>query len=489
MKEFYLKIKKNWLWGALPRLLDGIFNLLTFFIVIRFIKPADFGLFCIVVLAVSTLEFFTQTGFDLALIQKSTDINSYLDTAWLVQACRGTIVFVLMFFSAPLIADFFHEPAVVDLLRFSCIANFLISFSSMGWVCFSKGIEFRKKFQIYIWPRIMFMATAILFSYLLRNAWGLVFGQVCAAVVTLFVSYSIHDFRPGLRFNFVKFRELYHFGKWVFCYSVVAFFMIKIDLIFIGKNLGVAQLGLYQIAFSLANFVADPLAIICDDVVFPMYSAFKYSKKIVADIYVAVLEAASVLAGGFCGIVLMFADRMVWLFLGPAWMPAVPVLRILAIYCFLRLPGNHSGSVFRSIGHPDIILKTSLFKVFFLLVLLLWFRHSLSLELVAFFLLLSIFFVDLLTQYIVALKIGIFLKSFFVRIFVFPIAAMLFTCSVVWLVRFPFGNNFSKVGGVLWVMFFVVVYLWFIYIFAQRILGRKNYFKKIYENLKFTTNG
>ena len=41
----------------------------------------------------STLETFTQMGFQAALIQKKGDIRDYLDTAWTISALRDSFLF------------------------------------------------------------------------------------------------------------------------------------------------------------------------------------------------------------------------------------------------------------------------------------------------------------------------------------------------------------------------------------------------------------
>ena len=51
-------------------------------ILARLLSPHDFGFLGIVMLAISTVQTFSQTGFQAALIQKKEDIESYLNTAW-----------------------------------------------------------------------------------------------------------------------------------------------------------------------------------------------------------------------------------------------------------------------------------------------------------------------------------------------------------------------------------------------------------------------
>lgn len=58
-------------------------------ILARLLSPSDFGLLGIAMLAIATLETFSQTGFQAALIQKKENVESFLDTAWLGRRQAG----------------------------------------------------------------------------------------------------------------------------------------------------------------------------------------------------------------------------------------------------------------------------------------------------------------------------------------------------------------------------------------------------------------
>ena len=55
----------------------------------RVLTPRDFGLFGLVALTVLTVETFTETGFNVALIRRHEGTEDLLDTAWTVQVVRG----------------------------------------------------------------------------------------------------------------------------------------------------------------------------------------------------------------------------------------------------------------------------------------------------------------------------------------------------------------------------------------------------------------
>ena len=69
-KHLYHKVVKGGFWLAAMRSSQAILGLSRLFVVARLLEPEDFGLLGIAMLTIATLNTFTQTGFQAALIQK-----------------------------------------------------------------------------------------------------------------------------------------------------------------------------------------------------------------------------------------------------------------------------------------------------------------------------------------------------------------------------------------------------------------------------------
>ena len=140
------RVAKGGMWVFALRGLEKGLGLIRLVILARLLAPHDFGLFGIALLAMSTLETFSQTGFQTALIQKKGDITQYLDTAWTVSVIRAVILFVILFFSAPYVAHFFNTPEASLIIKIIGISMLIGGFSNIGTVFFQKELEFNKQF-------------------------------------------------------------------------------------------------------------------------------------------------------------------------------------------------------------------------------------------------------------------------------------------------------------------------------------------------------
>ena len=115
------RVVKGGIWVFSLRITNRGLGFIRTIILARLLAPHDFGLLGIAMLAIATLETFSQTGFGAALIQKKDNVESYLDTAWTVSAIRGIILFLILSFSAPIIAKFFDSPQASLVIRAKAI--------------------------------------------------------------------------------------------------------------------------------------------------------------------------------------------------------------------------------------------------------------------------------------------------------------------------------------------------------------------------------
>jgi len=341
-------------WVFALRILDRLFKLVRTIVLARLLAPKDFGLFGIALLAMSALETFSQTGFQQALIQKKRDIKPYLDTAWTVQAIRGTVLALILFGIAPYVAVFFGEPAAASLLRVLGLSMLFQGFANIGVVYFQKELEFHKQFVYQLSGTLVDLVVAITAALLLQNAWALIFGLLAGNFVRMGMSYFIHPYRPRLRLEGAKAGELHSFGRWILGSSVLVFLTTQGDDIFVGKLLGVTALGFYQLAYQVSNMPATEVTHVISQVTFPTYSKLQDDLPRLGEAYLKVVQVTAFIAIPLAGMIFILSREFTYLFLGEKWMPMVPAMQILILAGLLRSVAGISGYVFQGVGSPKI---------------------------------------------------------------------------------------------------------------------------------------
>ena len=351
------RVVKGGFWVFLLRIVNRGVSLVRLIILARILSPSDFGLLGIALLTMSTLETFSQTGFQQALIQKKEDIKSYLDASWTALILRGLILFIILYFIAPYAAIFFDVPEAKPIIQVIGFSMLFGAFTNIGVIYFRKELEFNKEFIYQFTGTLADFIVAISAVFILRNVWALVLGMLAGNIVRCLMSYLIHPYRPRLNFNLEKIKELFGFGKWILGSSILVFLLTQGDDIFVGKLLGTTALGFYQMAYKISNMPASEYSHLIATVTFPAYSKLQENVSKLRDAYLKVLQFTAFLSIPMAGGIFILAPDFTKIFLGIKWMPMVPAMQVLALYGALRSIGATCGVVFIAVGRPEIRTK------------------------------------------------------------------------------------------------------------------------------------
>ena len=142
-------------------------------ILARILVPQDFGILGLAMLAVGCLSVFSEIGLETALIQKTEVQRDDLNTAWTMNIVRGGLLFLVLFATAGLIADYFGHTDLKMVLRVMAICFIFEGFTNIGVIYFQKDIDFRKKAKLELLSDICGSVSAVLLALVLRNVWAL----------------------------------------------------------------------------------------------------------------------------------------------------------------------------------------------------------------------------------------------------------------------------------------------------------------------------
>jgi len=337
--------------------------LVRLIILARILAPRDFGLMGMAMLALAVLESFSQIGFQAALVQKKGAVQAYLDTAWTIVVVRGTLLFLLLFTLAPPAAVFFKSPAAKTIIQAVALSFLIQAFTNIGVVFLQKDLEFKKQFCYQMSGSLVGFAVSVMAAVLLRSVWALVAGYLAGNLARCLASYAVHPYRPRFRLDPVKARELFRFGRWVFGSSVLMFLITQGDDLFVGRFLGAAMLGFYQMAYRISNLPATEITRVISEVTFPAYAKLQEDPRELRRAYLKVLQVTAFFSVPLAGMIILQASALTRLFLGDKWLPLVPAMQLLAAWGLIRSIGGTTGPLFYGLGKPQFLTRLQLLQL------------------------------------------------------------------------------------------------------------------------------
>jgi O-antigen/teichoic acid export membrane protein len=364
------KVSHGLLWEGGAMIAGRALSLVVTLLMARLLAPSSFGLVSIATLAINSLVFFQELGFGAALIYRRDEVDRASHTAHWTIVASSTLLYMIAFAAAPLVAQFFRTPEVTAVLRVLALTIVISSLSRVPYSLLYKELDFRRKVLPEFLASFGGNAAALLLVVLGWGVWGLVWGQIVDAMLRTALVYWACPWRPRLTFDRPLFRQLFGFGKHVATSQILIFGVTNIDDLFVGRMLGDTALGQYGMAYRISNLPATNITRLVTRVTFPAFSQLQNDIGRMRSIYFRMVRYVSYLAMPVAVATVIFARDFVYVVLTDVWAPIITPLQLLAIYGLLRSVAANMGTVFQAGGKPQWLSSIALWRFITMAILL-----------------------------------------------------------------------------------------------------------------------
>jgi lipopolysaccharide exporter len=364
------KMAKGAAWLVSFRLLDRGIGIVSTLILARILVPGDFGLVAMATALLAALELLGAFSFDLALVQNQHAERRHYDTAWTFAVCFGIFNAVVLFSLAMPMAAFYDEPRLEPVVYAIALCTFINGLDNIGIVSFQKELQLHKEFWFSLQRRLIGFAVTITLAFTLRSYWALIGGILATRLAGLGASYLMSSYRP--RPTFAAARELFGFSKWLLLNNLLIFLNNRGMDFVIGKVGGARALGLYSLAYEIANLPTTELVWPIQRAVFPGYAKVAHNRAELRRAFIQVIGLVALItipAGALIGLV---AEPMVRVVLGPKWLDAVPLIQVFAVFGIVRSIHGPTGSIYLAIGKPRVVAFLQCLQLLVTAVMMIW---------------------------------------------------------------------------------------------------------------------
>lgn len=456
-------------WMILLRILGKGTSVITSLILARLLTPEDFGLVAVGLIIVSLLKSFSDVGIKQALIvesQKNTD--DFLDTAWSVEIIRGALIFIVVYFTAELITDFFNEPEAVNFVRVLGLGPLITSLASIRIIYLQKELEFKKQFIFEITNPVISFVISIILAFTLQNAWAIVLGNLCAAFGQSLISYYLMPFLPKFKFNFSYFRKMFSFGKWILLSSFLSYFAMELDTYIAAKAFDARLLGIYTLAFTIATKPTIEIGKALGKVLFPAFAKMAKDKLRLKKSF---FKASSLLYMIIVSISItlhFISESFVQSVLDPGWIEMILPLKILSLAALFNGLRIISSGLFNGISKPNLVFIQAFVRLILLIISLLILTnfYQLTLGIIAYSVLASNFFTALYYFYLVKKELFILSYKEFIKNYYPIIMHVIMLVPILLILDQSFNSSLLNLAVT--ILTSVTLFIYNIYLFRRK---------------------
>ena len=153
-----------------------------------------------------------SSGFTQALVNiKQPTHNDYNSVFWF-NVLVSLTMYVVLFFCAPLIADFFHQPCLTSLSRFVFLSFFISSFGIAQNGYMMKNMMNKEITIVNFMALICSNIVGLVLAFNQMAYWSLAWQQVIFILVLNIGRYYYTGWRPNFQIDFGPVRKMFGFS-------------------------------------------------------------------------------------------------------------------------------------------------------------------------------------------------------------------------------------------------------------------------------------
>ena len=357
------KTARSVVWVGSSNLLNNLLRFVGQVFVARLLVPEQIGLMGIALFFLRIFDVLSQPGLSAAIIHRKDRVREAVDAAWSALILRGVVLALLTFFIAPFVAEFYEQPALTEIIRVISAIYVIQGLSNSYLILLRKELDFKWVTISGVAATLLQFIAVVAVAYLYRTVWALVVGQIVLAAVRTVTSFMVTRERPRFALQWSMIRELFRYGKFVTGTAIVTFLTSGIDKAVSGKILGMAPLGHYVYAQSLASLPANNSVPVLQRILFPALSQLQSRLSELRGFYLKVLRLVVALTLPMSAGIAVLAVEIVGTVYGEAWLPMVGALYVLCAFCVVRVVSQATLPVFLALGKPQIGFYLSAVKL------------------------------------------------------------------------------------------------------------------------------
>lgn len=253
MESLKEKTAKGLFWGGMN---NGIQQLLGFvfgILLARKLDPSDYGLIAMITIFSLIATALQNSGFSTALVnQKEQKASDYNAVFWFNILMGGTI-YLILFFSAPLIADYYHEPRLVALCRYAFI-GLLFSCSGVAQAAYLfKNLRAKQLAKASIIATLVSSTIAVVMAWMGCSYWSLATQTNLFILISTLLRWHYSDWRPSLHVDFSFIRKSFPFSVKILISDVLTHVNNNVMNILLGRYYSAHDTGNYNQAYQWNN--------------------------------------------------------------------------------------------------------------------------------------------------------------------------------------------------------------------------------------------
>ncbi len=356
------KVFANFFWRFMERIGAQGVTFVVSIVLARILDPGVYGTIALVTVFNTIMRVFIDSGLGTALVQKKGADDLDFSTVFYFNLIMCAVIYIGMFFAAPLIAKFYDMPELTAIVRVVSLSLLVSGVRNVQQSYVSKNMMFKRFFYATIGATIGAAVLGIVMALMGFGVWALVAQHLFNDVVGTCILWLTVKWRPKAMFSFSRLKGLFTYGWKLLVSSLLDTVYKDIRQLVIGKLYTAEDLAFYNKGNQFPNIIVTNINSSIDSVLLPAMSSEQDDKKRICNMTRRAIKTSTYIMMPIMVGLAVCAEPLIRILLTEKWLPSVFYLRI---FCFtMAFYPIHTANLnaIKALGRSDIFLRLEIIK-------------------------------------------------------------------------------------------------------------------------------
>lgn len=207
------KTAKGLFWGGLSSSLQQLLGLAFGIILARLLSRADYGMVGMLSVFSVIAAILQESGFISALATRQKVCHKDYNAVFWFSILCSAFIYTALYFSAPLIADFYDTPELLPLSRLSFLGFFISSFGIAPRAFLFRNLRVRENTIISLSALLLSGIAGVTLALNGFAYWGLAIQSIVYVTLIVLLNWYFAPWRPTFHIDFSPIREMFSFSS------------------------------------------------------------------------------------------------------------------------------------------------------------------------------------------------------------------------------------------------------------------------------------
>lgn len=330
-------------------------------ILARLLLPEDFGLIGMITVVIAVSNSIVDSGFANALIREKNVTQKDYSTVFYFNLITSFVIYIILFFSASSISNFFAEERLISILRVISLTLIINSFGLVQRTILTKKIDFKTQTKINVIASVSSGVFGVIAAFMGLGVWSLVIRTVLMSLVQSALLSLFNKWVPSLEFDVNSFKKFFKFGWKLLASGLINTLYSNLYFLIIGKGFSAVELGYYTNAAKLKDTATQSITSAIQKVSYPVLSNMNDDVKL-KDSYKKILKNSAFIIFPVIIVLASVSNPLISTLFGAKWIPSIVYFEILCFEGMLYPIHAINLNVLQVKGRSDLFLKLEIIK-------------------------------------------------------------------------------------------------------------------------------